>query len=67
MSIKRLEVKVYREYLLCDNYGETMKVRGHELLSDPPQFDHQCPKCGKTEQTRDQYYPRLIYVEQESI
>jgi hypothetical protein len=66
MSTERTEVKVYREYLICDDCAERMIWDGFELLSNPPQYNHQCPKCGKMEQTRGKCYPRLFYVDQEA-
>jgi predicted RNA-binding Zn-ribbon protein involved in translation (DUF1610 family) len=65
MSIQKLEIKVYKEYLLCDDCGEKMIWNGMTLTSYTAQYDHSCPKCGKTERIRGQCYPQLIYTDKE--
>ena len=65
MSVKRVEVETYKEYLICDDCNENMIWNNYELTSNPPQYDHQCPKCGKVERTRGNVYPKLFCVDKE--
>lgn len=67
MSIFTIPIQTFKEYLLCDDcskkmmWDETiMKWDGLELLSNPPQYRHRCPKCGKVE-TKNLVYPRVFY------
>jgi predicted RNA-binding Zn-ribbon protein involved in translation (DUF1610 family) len=58
MSIQQVEVKVYKEYLVCDDCGEKMIWNGLTLTSYPEQYDHHCPGCGKVERTKGACYPK---------
>lgn len=33
---------------MCDDCNEELKRLPYELLSSPPQYQFQCPKCNKT-------------------
>lgn len=61
--IARQEVKTYQERLYCDACYENgdemeMEFMGTVLASNPPQYPHICPNCGKTHRVRGFSYPR---------
>lgn len=45
MAEKKVEMVPYEVRYLCDNCGTEMRYTGKALLSDPPRFTHECPKC----------------------
>jgi len=52
-------VTVVRERLLCDCGGELIRTDGGDLLSKPPQYPHECNKCGAQQYVRGVSYPRI--------
>ena len=61
MSEVRREVKTYRVDRLCGACGVGLMHRdGSLLLTDPPQYPHQCSSCGARETYRIAY-PYLDY------
>lgn len=65
IMIKKVEVKCYRERLICDKCGEEMYWQVGEVnQSNPPKYLHYC-ECGH-EVTEKEVYPR-VYYEEENI
>lgn len=60
----RIEVKVIKVTLECEKCGGEMKSTGQALMSNPPQYPHECKKCGNTRNIRGKQYP---YIEYEAI
>ena len=46
--LKRREVKTYKVELICDECGTPMEFTGVVLTTYPGQYEHRCPKCGRT-------------------
>lgn len=61
--IERVEVKTYKEKLICEKCGGEMEATGEAHLTNPPQFLHLCQSCGYTESIRGIKYPTLHYEE----
>ena len=40
---KPAQLSIVRVYCDC---GEELKTTGYTLLSNPPMYEHECPKCG---------------------
>lgn len=58
--IKKIYQVPVELHLHCDNCCTEMEFDGNVLMSDPPQFPHTCPKCGK-KQIMDAQYPHIEY------
>ena len=58
--INTKEVRVFMDELICDYCGAKMESSGVVLMSDPPMFEHICPKCGKKACPREKY-PSIRY------
>lgn len=61
LSIEDSELGI-NQYLLkymCGCGGEMIFIGGNSLNSDPPQFRHQCSKCGMIEEL-DKMYPWIF-------
>ena len=64
--IERVEAKVYKEKLICDECGGEMQLEGGAvMMSNPPLFSHQCTNCGKRENVRGYKYPNIHFEEVE--
>ena len=58
-------IKAYKCYpivikLYCDDCGTEMERQPFVYTSNPPQFEHKCPKCGKTIMSTESY-PAIGY------
>lgn len=62
--IKSKEVKVYQDKLYCPICESEMEFTGAVLLSNPAQYEHECPKCGKR-LNLSKSYPCIRYEEVE--
>jgi len=60
-TIKRIEVKTYRERLYCECGGEMLPT-GMIYSTMPPQYPHQCQVCGAQAIAPDSF-PRVVYDE----
>ncbi len=60
--IRRIEVKTYRERLICSKCDTEMEFEGIALMSNPAQYPFRCPMCQKTLRTTV-IYPRIIHEE----
>ena len=54
------KVETYYVRLYCECGGE-MKPNGMSLMSNPPQYPHNCDRCGYKENISDKRYPLTIY------
>jgi hypothetical protein len=54
MGEERFVVKPYGVRYKCDCGGE-MKPSSHILMSFPPQYPHECEKCGKGVDLSERY------------
>ena len=62
--IERVEVKTYKEKLICDKCGGEMESEGGAvMMSNPPLFSHQCNNCGYRENVMGYRYPNVHYEE----
>lgn len=61
----KVPVKTVRVHLFCTAEGcdGEMKFNGSVLMSNPPKYQHECPKCGMISNER-QKYPAIEYVEE---
>lgn len=52
----------------CDSCGEGLMLRsdGIALMTDPPEFNYKCNKCGKST-VSSQVWPRIEYVNEGEI
>lgn len=65
--IERRRVDVCKEVWVCDECGKgEMKPTGMQLMSNPPQIEHQCSnkECRHVETARGESYPKIHYEEQ---
>lgn len=46
--LKRREVRTYKVELICDECGVPMEFTGMVYTTYPGQYEHRCPKCGRT-------------------
>ena len=53
-------VQMYRLDLLCPKCGVVMQTGNFSYDTNPPQYDHDCPKCKHIERGYG-IYPRIIY------
>jgi hypothetical protein len=62
MSEQRYEVRAFELDYACDHprCGGFMRPDGRHLLSNPPQFPHECYVCG-ARKTFTVKYPTLAY------
>jgi len=58
------EVKTFRVSEMCDDCLVDLKYTGMAYLTSPPQYPHECPKCGR-QYTLDKIYPTIEYSEVE--
>lgn len=59
MSVKGIPLSTFMEALLCDECQEEMIWDRMELTSNPPQYRHNCPRCGRQETIYNHHYPRI--------
>lgn len=65
MTYKRIEQKVFVEYLYCDACNEKMIWDGIMLASSPPQYNHAC-KNNHVSRERE-VFPRTVYIPVETL
>lgn len=58
---RRTEVKTFKVTLGCDRCGGEMRPTGVAIMSSPPQYPHECGKCGDTQNIIDKQYPYVAY------
>lgn len=58
--LKKREVRTYMVELICDECGVPMEFTGIVYDSYPGQYEHRCPKCGRTSYP-DRSYPIIEY------
>lgn len=64
MITENVEVKTYKEKLLCNKCGAEVEATGDlELTSHPPLYLHECTKCGNRISSNTKH-PRIYYVEE---
>ena len=56
-------VSVVKDRLICDCGGEIVRTDGGVRMSNPPQYPHECNKCGEHQYIRGESYPRIRYVD----
>jgi DNA-directed RNA polymerase subunit RPC12/RpoP len=59
MIIKKVKIPVELHYL-CDDCKVEVESTGMVLTTDPLQYVHKCPKCGK-KYNLNQGYPCIVY------
>jgi hypothetical protein len=60
-TVRRQKVDTFIEHLYCDDCEDVKMVWNHmELTSDPAQYPHTCPECGKTENIMGEKYPQTV-------
>ena len=55
-------VRTVRVSLRCECGGEYKSVSGVVLASMPPQYPHECDKCGEELYVEEKTYPRIEFV-----
>ena len=56
MSERETKVETYQVRLFCDGCADSeMEFTGAVLMSNPPQYPHRCPNCGKVTHERTKY------------
>ena len=60
--IKKRYLVPFEERLYCDDCGTEMQLSNKAIMADPPQYEHFCPKCGKSV-IMDEVFPNIKYEE----
>ncbi len=63
--IKTFKAETFIEKLFCDCCHHEMIATGKALISNPPQFPHECTGCGVVENITNFSFPNAIIREVE--
>ena len=61
--IKKVELRAYKDKLMCDKCDSEMVPEQVMYTTSPPRFNHVCPNCKSETMTYDSPYPRIVHEE----